>query len=69
MRAWLTSRAERILEALSRDRWMRAGEIARRVGLSAQRVARVIKSELLYVYVERRPARRQPWRWEYRRIA
>ena len=68
MRAWLTSRAERILEALSRDRWMRAGEIAKRVGLAAQAVALIIKNELLYAYVERRPARGQRWRWEYRRI-
>ena len=66
---WLSGKAERILRALSRDRWMRAGEIAKRVGLAAQAVALIIKNELLYVYVERRPARGQRWRWEYRRIA
>ena len=46
-----------ILEAIPRDRWVSAAEIAAETGISSRRVAGIIKEKLLDADVERRPTR------------
>jgi len=49
--------AEKILEAIPRDRWVSAAEIASKTGISSRRVAGIIRMNLLGADVERRSKR------------
>jgi len=49
--------AEKILEAIPRDRWVSAAEIAAKTGISSRRVAGIIRINLLGADVERRSKR------------
>jgi len=62
-------KAEKILEAIPRDRWVSAAEIAAETGIGSIQVSALIKRSLLNVFVEReliRPSRIR--RHFYRRL-
>lgn len=58
----------RILEAIPYNDWVSAAGIAPKVGVSSQKVGRLIRYNLLHKHVERRWDSLKPMRYLYRRI-
>ena len=65
----LTGKALRVLQAVPRDAWATAGEIAARLkGFNAMSVAMIIRYRLLGPFVTARQRMNRRRSWEYRRI-
>ena len=61
-------KAEKILEAIPRDRWVSALEIAAVVNLTPNKVGGVIRSSLIIAHVERKPVSHMQRHYLYRRL-
>lgn len=64
----LAGKALSVLEAIPRDGWATAGEIAARLGVTAMSVAMIIRYRLLGPFVTRRLRPSRKLKWEYRRL-
>ena len=62
-------RARTVLKRIPYDRWVGASEISVKTGISSHKVSGIIKSHLLYKFVERSQVRTEYGKsFKYRRI-